>query len=49
MQSERILPDGEINDTIATDDKVISQRRVRVSDCDGSVGSAICAEEVRKG
>ena len=51
MQSERILPPvvGEINDTIAADRGIRSQRRVRVSDSDGSVGSEISADEVRKG
>jgi len=51
VQSERILLPvvGEINDTIAADRGITSQRRVRVSDSDGSVGSEISADEVRKG
>jgi hypothetical protein len=39
----------EFIDTIAEDEEVISQRRVSVSDSDGSVGSVISADEVRKG
>ncbi len=48
MQSENLFSGG-LNDTIAAVEGVISHRRVSISDSDGSLGSEMSADEVRKG
>jgi hypothetical protein len=49
QSDEKVLLVGEFNDTIATEDGLMSQRRVRVSDSAGSFGSVKSAEDVRNG